>query len=564
MSNWQHDGGRAVKLGVAFAMATVGFLAYAAFIRPTPQPKVTAATVTAPDTTAPAIAGNYAVVYSFKGGDDGAEPVGVVSIGDTLYGTTDRGGRSSSCTDDKGCGTVFSVTTAGAEKVVYSFRAKAGRSNLISIGGAVYGTTSEGGNSYCPERNENVGCGIAYSMTPAGVETVLHLFTGAPDGARPKELLNIGGTLYGTTSEGGTGTACGASGCGTVFKITPKGIETVLYSFRGGDDGASPLAGLINEGGTFYGTTYIGGGIGCFDHGCGTVFRVTPEGTETVLHRFSGSPDGAAPFAGLINVGGTIFGTTVLGGDPKCGKLGCGTVFSITPKGVLTVLHSFKQSPDGAGPKGSLIDVDGMLYGVTMNGGTDTGCVAGCGMVFAMTGAGTETVLHSFKDRNGGNGPMSGLIYVGGMLYGTTVRGGANGYGTVFVLRPGAPVQDQPTTASAASASADEQASAPGNAPSEAYPEQATYIPGCDAEIYYPDILRFAASRPEMTYSGFRLVKVSSVLLVAPPGAGRCVATIKLMPLGSNDESRHQIVLLRYDIGILRGQQFIIGGIPGG
>jgi uncharacterized repeat protein (TIGR03803 family) len=163
----------------------------------------------------------------------------------------------------------------------------------------------------------------------------------------------------------------------------------VVYNFAGGSDGARPLAGLINVNGTLYGTTVQGGGEGCYkSFGCGTVFSVTPSGQETVLHAFTGGSDGANPKAGLIDVNGTLYGTTFHGGDTKCNGrsgVGCGTVFSITPSGAETVLHGFTGPPDGAWPAAGLRDVNGTLYGTTAEGGTPGGCrlghpKIGCGM----------------------------------------------------------------------------------------------------------------------------------------------------------------------------------------
>jgi len=204
----------------------------------------------------------------------------------------------------------------------------------------------------------------------------------------------------------------------------------VLHSFAGYNqgDGLEPEAGLINIKGTLYGTT-SGGGANC----CGTVFSITPSGTETVLHSFGGSGDGGYPYAGLINVKGTLYGTTVSGGSSSCKHntlVGCGTIFSITPSGIERVLHTFAGgSGDGANPYAALLNVNGTLYGTTEEGG-----VHGHGTVFKVTPRGKETVLHSFGGSGDGAHPYAGLINVKGTLYGTTARGGANNDGTVFSL----------------------------------------------------------------------------------------------------------------------------------
>jgi len=254
-------------------------------------------------------------------------------------------------------------------------------------------------------------------MTPSGMETVLYSFKGGPgDGENPyASLINVNGMLYGTTTYGGAGKS------GTVFAITASGTETVLHSFVGqSDDGAEPIAGLINVKGTLYGTTRYGG-----KHANGTVFAISTSGKETMLHGFGRSGDGANPVAGLINVKGTLYGTTY-----AAGANGGGTVFAITTSGTETVLHSFGRSGDGEHPYASLINVDGKLYGTTTEGGAKSG-----GTVFKITTSGTETVLHRFRGRlEGGESPYASLINVNRTLYGTTEESGASGVGTVFSL----------------------------------------------------------------------------------------------------------------------------------
>lgn len=189
------------------------------------------------------------------------------------------------------------------------------------------------------------------------------------------------------------------SGCGggTVIPLSssPAGAKPdrmhapvygLLYSFHGfGHDGAYPAAGVISVNGTLYGTTRVGGGHGCrFREGCGTVYRIKASGKETVLHRFKGGPaDGEAPVASLLNVNGTLYGTTALGGT-----YGNGTVFAITKSGHETVLYSFKGEPDGAHPQAPLLNVNGTFYGTTDAGGAYS-CSSyfggGCGTVFSIT-----------------------------------------------------------------------------------------------------------------------------------------------------------------------------------
>jgi uncharacterized repeat protein (TIGR03803 family) len=382
------------------------------------------------------------VLYSFGGGpDDGGKPQsGLTYFNGTFFGTTTEGGVGDCYTPNIGCGTVYSITPSGTETVLYSFKGqKDGASpeaRLIVRNGTFYGTTySRGG---CHQRTRTGGCGTVFSITPSGHVTVLHGFAGPPDGANPEApLRNVNGTLYGTTSEGGSSSSCPSSGCGTVFSITPGGKEKVLYSFRNGIDGAQPIAGLIDVKGTLYGTTFYGGAYRTYYCPCGTVFTVTPSGKEKVLHSFGNGKDGTRPDAALVEVKSTLYGTTGSGGSATCGsKYGCGTVFSVTPSGRETVLHSFSGG-DGDSPQATLLNVNGTLYGTTFFGGAYND-----GTVFSITLSGHETVLYSFKGGQDGSGPDSGLSYVNGTLYGTTVSGGGgngcggDGCGTVYSITP--------------------------------------------------------------------------------------------------------------------------------
>jgi uncharacterized repeat protein (TIGR03803 family) len=362
----------------------------------------------------------YGVLYGFKGGTgDGFYPEArLINVNGTLYGTTVNGGANHSS------GTVFAITTSGGETVLHSFGGSGDGgepyAGLINVGGTLYGTTYYGGaNTY----------GTVFSITTSGTETVLHSFAGGSgDGEGPEAgLVNVEGTLYGATYDGG------AHGEGTVFALTTSGEERVVYSFAGGSgDGQWPVAGLIGVNGTLYGTTPDGGENceGSFTFGCGTVFAVTTSGQETVLHSFGGAGDGDEPSAGLINVKGTLYGTTILGGA-NCGSGdGCGTVFAITPSGKERVVYSFKGGTDGKYPEASLINIKGTLYGTTYEGGSKNG-----GTVFAFT-HGKESVLHSFKGGKDGVAPLAALVGVNGTLYGTTYDGGAYNSGTVFSLSP--------------------------------------------------------------------------------------------------------------------------------
>jgi uncharacterized repeat protein (TIGR03803 family) len=369
------------------------------------------------------------VLYSFAGIPDSKTPVSSLTLGidGNLYGTSYNGGANN-------VGSVFSITPAGAETVLYSFSGGVhgspdGKLPFTALiqgnDGNFYGTTELGGA---------FGAGTAFQVTPAGAETVLYSFgagaNGATDGAFPEAALILGsdGNFYGTTASGGLNQA------GTVFQLTPAGQETPIYSFAGNSaplDGTGPRATLIQgNDGSFYGTTVAGGA-----NDEGTVFQVTSAGIETVLYSFAngaGGVDGEEPAAALIQGSdGNFYGTTTFGGTNDTG-----TVFRLTPAGIETVLHSFgpSGSPDGAYPVASLIQTsDGSFYGTTTGGG-----LVGTGTIFQLSPANNEAVLYSFASGNGtsdGTNPHAALIQTSdGTFYGSTENGGSFGAGTVFEL----------------------------------------------------------------------------------------------------------------------------------
>ena len=252
----------------------------------------------------------------------------------------------------------------------------------------------------------------------------LHSFGSGSDGAEPVAgLISVNGTLYGTTDFGG------AHDAGTVYAISKTGSETVLHSFRGArdGDGAYPQAGLRYANGKLYGTTWLGG-----DYNRGTVFSIGEFGAETVLHSFEpSSGDGVNPVASLRDVNGTIFGTTLEGGNTGGGRGSGGTVYSIDPAGTETVLHTFGGGYDGARLAAGLRDVNGTLYGTTSLGGAYGG-----GIIYSITTTGAYTILHSFGSGSDGKTPKANVLEVDGTLYGTTSIGGAHGRGTVFSFIP--------------------------------------------------------------------------------------------------------------------------------
>ena len=354
------------------------------------------------------------VVYSFGGKPDGANPIAGVILdaeGD-VYGTTDNGGAS-------GLGTVFRVNADGRENVIYSFAGQADGENpyagvVRGKKGYLYGATLYS--------QTNVSYGTLFKISPKGVHTVLYSFTGGADGADPygeNLIFDKAGNLYGTGYSGGIYED------GVVFELSAAGVESVLYNFTGGADGGRPYAGVIQDkAGNFYGTTLQGG-----EFGLGTVYKVTPSGTETVLHSFAGGLDGSTPYAGLVrDAKGNLYGTTTYGGSANAG-----IVFKVSPTGTETVLYTFTGGDDGGNPTGGLVrDKAGNLYGTTYIGGS-----ANDGTVFKVSKSGTETVLHSFTNAPDGAAPVCGLTFdKQGNLYGTTIGGGESGYGAVFKVTP--------------------------------------------------------------------------------------------------------------------------------
>jgi uncharacterized repeat protein (TIGR03803 family) len=323
------------------------------------------------------------VLHSFTGtGGDGEYPLAglIRDASGNLYGTTEEGGAYS-------YGTVFKLGKHGKETVLYSFTGEADGAYPVAglvqdAKGNLYGTTVNGGDFSCYSDGE-YGCGVVFKLDKTGKETVLHTFSGSPDGANPWASLirDSKGNLYGTTVAGGTS---GNYGNGTVFKVTATGTETVLYTFpENAADGSNPYGGLVRDAaGNLYGTTYHSQG----GSGYGVVFKLDGTGTETVLYTFTDEPDGAYPNAGLVgHAKGNLYSTTFGGGSGYGGYgVGYGVVFEVTATGTETVLHTFGGS-DGANPNAGLVqDAKGNLYGTTYVGGSG-GCEDGCGVVFELT-----------------------------------------------------------------------------------------------------------------------------------------------------------------------------------
>jgi len=377
---------------------------------------------------------DFHTVASFDS-TDGAYPTAPLIQGfdGNLYGTTFYGGPRVS-------GTIFKITPQGVLTSLYRFCSQANCSDganpygglLQAADGELYGMTETGGAS---------GLGTIFRISRSGTLSTLHSFCeekGCPDGASPTAGLieAANGEFYGTTTGGG------ANLNGTVFELSPDGTVTTLYSFCSRSecaDGAIPISTLVQApDGDFYGTTYDGGA-----HGIGTVFKISASGALTTLHSFSGS-DGTQPWSGLVQASnGNFYGTTVAGG-----LYGYGTVYEIGPGDSFTSLYSFcpaTSCPDGAYPYAALIQAsDGNLYGATEKGG-----LYQAGAVFRVSVDGALTTLHRF-DISDGAAPLAALVQdSNGDLYGTASAGGSgvncfDKCGTIYTLGLGPSVETQP------------------------------------------------------------------------------------------------------------------------
>jgi uncharacterized repeat protein (TIGR03803 family) len=381
---------------------------------------------------APAQSGVFTDLANFDG-TNGAEPTaGLVQGTDgNFYGTTPYGGA---------WGTVFRLTADGTLTTLYSFCSQSNCTDgALPFSGLVqgsdgnfYGTTwFRGDNEYC----NGDGCGTVFKVTPEGVLTTLHSFDGA-DGTNPGDLVQAtDGNFYGTTYGGGAYENC-SHGCGTVFKMTSTGAFTTVHRFNGLSDGLTPDGLVQATDGNFYGT-----GLEA-NFGYGMIFKMTPGGVLSRLYTFCRQPhcaDGGDPNPLIQASDGNFYATTYGGGANNYG-----TVFKMTLAGSLTTLYSFCSQPncaDGGAPLGRLLQAsDGILYGTTSNAQATQCGIIGCGTVFKITLVGRLTTLHTF-DLTHGADPEAGLVQVThGNFYGTTGIGGnlgcnfPAGCGTVFRL----------------------------------------------------------------------------------------------------------------------------------
>lgn len=380
----------------------------------------------------PSPAQTFKMLYQFTGSTDGAYPVGplIQGLDGSYYGAAE--GTTN--------GTLFVATAQGGLTTVGILPGNSGPANLVlDNDGNYYGTELTGGPDFD---------GLTFRLAPGGQFSVLYEFSGGADGYWPSQLMEAAdGNRYGTTYGGGD-FVCNPPrqrGCGTVFLATLNGVVT-LYRFGIHDLGVSPVAGLTQgTDGNLYGITSAPAPGGS---GAGTVFRITFSGKLTTVYQFckrSGCPDGSTPNSTLVlGADGNFYGTTLYGGDNKCGSGGCGTIFKITPQGTLTTLYKFHGNwPLGYNPAGLMQATDGYLYGATQQGG-DSKCGQGngCGVLFRIaTNGRSGGLLHTFESTDGAD-PGSVMQGIDGLLYGAATLGGlsncGSGCGTLFTLNIGA------------------------------------------------------------------------------------------------------------------------------
>ena len=362
----------------------------------------------------------FTTLYSFTGGADGNLPeAGLIQDSSgNLYGTTWWGGYQKYY--PLGYGVVYELNSSGTETVLHTFSVgnDDGMWPITPVvrdeAGNFYGTTYQG-----------VAYGTVFKIDTAGTETVLYNFYQGPGspGCLPAQglIVDNSGNLFGTTSECGTW----YPGNGTIFKLDSAENLTVLHTFVG-SDGSYPYYGhlLMDKSGVLYGVTAMGGA-----YNAGVLYKVTQEGTFTVLHSFGGTSDGCYPWGTVaLDNAGNLYGTT-----HSCGSKGYGTIWKVSKKGKESILHNFGGSPsDGCYPFASVArDSKGNLYGVT------SGCGANnWGALYKLSATGKLTLLHSFSGTDGEYPYGEVLLTAKGELFGTTTSGGAYGYGTVWSYVP--------------------------------------------------------------------------------------------------------------------------------
>jgi uncharacterized repeat protein (TIGR03803 family) len=396
------------------------------------------------------------ILHSFQQTTDGGDPSAglLLDSSGNLYGTTQFGGNTHFC--NVGCGVAYRLSKLSTgrwqETVLRDFTGTGGSSgSLVSdAAGNLYGTTQFGGKRTACPASGFPGCGTVFELSPtssgAWTRTLLYAFTGGADGGVPTSnlIFDAAGNLYGTAVYGGNLSAC-TDGCGVVFKLSPSSsgtwTETVLYSFSGSDGGGPRGSVIFDSAGNLYGTTPYN------STGAGTVYELSPTSSGpwslTTLYVFQDSTDGGTPFEGLLmDASGNLFGTTYGGGNlADCNKVGCGTVFELSPIAgggwSFNAIYAFNGT-DGKTPFAPLApDSAGNLYGTTLFGGAHNQ-----GVLFELSpissGGWTEKTVHSFGSTpSDGKNPSSGVILdSAGTIYGTTQNGGKYGFGSVYKIEP--------------------------------------------------------------------------------------------------------------------------------
>lgn len=410
---------------------------------------------------------NETILHRFQGGTDGAVPAvaAPLYLDGILYGTTTYGGSSACAVSSSpaGCGTVFRIDSSGSGyKVLHRFQKTGTEGNTVWAGlstakGTLYGTTEWGGgqgDSY-QQCFGNAGCGTLFELDPSNNKfKSLHSFGGS-DGMNVRPgAVDAGGTLYGATAGNGAGSSSACigtgTGCGVIYKFA-NGTETVLHAFTGSPDGYTPFYSPIAVGGDVYGATLVGGHpspecTSILGNGCGVIYHVSASGQYNVIYLFKGGKDGYSP-ASVVFANGKLYGTTYFGGNSQCSEgqgIGCGIVFELSTKGTgFRTLYRFTGHSDGWFPNPLSAVSGNNIYVSTENGGDGAGCGSGgCGTVIQIaTSGGSAKVLYQFQGGSNDGGSPDGVVEEDGTIYGTTFIGGGTGCGgggcgTVFELTP--------------------------------------------------------------------------------------------------------------------------------
>jgi uncharacterized repeat protein (TIGR03803 family) len=369
--------------------------------------------------TGAASAATVTTVATFGTGVPAGPDAGLIQGTDgNFYGTTQSDNNG-------GHGTAYKMTADGTITVLHQF---AGTDGTTPQAALVQGAD---GNFYGTTLDSNTGYGTLFKVSSSGTFNSLYTFTGQMDGGSPDTslLLASDGNFYGVTEDGG-----GSANNGTVYRMTPAGVVTPIYSFTG-SQGRIFYSDLVEGAdGNLYGMNLSL----CPNKNaqCGNIFQLTKAGVYSVFYQFTDGADGSIPVGGLVlGTDGNFYGTTYAGLYNTTSSTKDGTLFKLTPAGVLTTLHTFVDS-EGYGPRGSLaLGPDGLLYGVTQYGATGCGSLPTCGILFSISTSGTFQIVHDFIDSTNGFTPVKGLLLAkDNNFYGTMTNGGLYDEGVVYQL----------------------------------------------------------------------------------------------------------------------------------